>query len=60
MAFEKLQEHLKEYRRVIRLTKKPTKNEFWTIVKVSGIGLLLIGLLGFVISLAKALLFGGL
>ncbi|HLD02483.1 MAG TPA: protein translocase SEC61 complex subunit gamma, partial [Candidatus Nanoarchaeia archaeon] len=34
--------------RVFRLTKKPTPDEFKTILKVSGIGILLIGFIGFV------------
>ena len=42
-----------ESRRVLRVTKKPTKEEFRTIVKVSGIGILLIGLLGFLLQMIK-------
>ena len=37
--------------RVFRITKKPTKDEYKAIVKVSGLGILLIGLLGFIIHL---------
>jgi len=45
---------LAECKRVITLTTKPTKEEFATISKVSGIGLLLIGLIGFlVVTLAQ-------
>jgi protein transport protein SEC61 subunit gamma-like protein len=32
----------------MRITKKPDKNEFLTIVKVSGLGILLIGFVGFI------------
>lgn len=35
--------------RVFKITKKPTKEEFKAIVKVSGLGILLIGLIGFII-----------
>ena len=31
------------------MTKKPTKQEFTSIAKVTGIGILLIGLIGFII-----------
>ena len=39
--------------RVLRITKKPTGMEFKTIVKVSGIGILVIGLLGFIVQMIK-------
>jgi len=39
-----------KYKRVWRLLKKPTMTEFKMIAKVSAIGLLVIGALGFVIS----------
>jgi protein transport protein SEC61 subunit gamma-like protein len=42
---------LKEYWRVFKLTRKPTREEFKTIAKVSGAGILLIGFIGFVIYL---------
>ncbi len=37
--------------RVFKITKKPGKEEFMTIVKVSGIGILLIGLIGFLVQM---------
>lgn len=43
-------------RRVLKITQKPTKEEFKIIVKVSGLGILLIGLIGFLIHLAWKLL----
>ena len=43
--------------RVLKVTKKPTKDEFKTIVKVSGLGILLIGLIGFLIQMIRQLLF---
>ncbi len=42
--------------RVLKVTKKPTKEEFKTIVKVSGLGIILIGLIGFVIQLIRQVL----
>ena len=47
----KLKRFAKECRRVLRVTKKPSGEEFKTIVKVSGAGMLLIGLIGFLLQL---------
>ncbi|MEE9525605.1 MAG: protein translocase SEC61 complex subunit gamma [Candidatus Woesearchaeota archaeon] len=46
----------KECLRVLKVTKKPDKEEYLTIVKVSGIGILVIGLVGFLIQMIKQLL----
>ena len=43
-------------KRVLKITKKPSKDEFKMIVKVSGIGSLIIGALGFIIYLLWTLL----
>jgi len=48
----KITSEYNKYLRVWRLLKKPTMNEFKTIAKVSIIGLLVIGALGFAISIA--------
>jgi len=42
---------IKQCIRVWQLMKKPDRKEFTTIAKVSAIGLILIGLIGYVISL---------
>jgi protein transport protein SEC61 subunit gamma-like protein len=51
--FQKLKDFGKECIRVLKVTKKPTKDEFKTIVKVSGLGILVIGLIGFIIQIIK-------
>jgi len=48
---------VRECWRVLRVTKKPTKEEFKTIVKVSGLGIIIIGMVGFLIQMIKQLLF---
>lgn len=48
----KLDSQFQQYKRVWRLLKRPTMEEFKTITKVSAIGLLIIGAFGFIISLA--------
>ncbi len=51
----KFKSFVKECRRVLQITKKPSKEEYKAIVKVTGIGILLIGALGFIISMIGAL-----
>lgn len=46
---KKLRSKLKEYRRVLKITSKPDREEFTMSAKVTGLGLLLIGFIGFVI-----------
>ena len=49
--FKRIKNFFIESRRVFRITKKPTMEEFKIIVKVSGLGILLIGLIGFIINM---------
>jgi len=53
----RLKNFVKECIRVLKITKKPTKEEFKTISKVSGLGILIIGLLGFIVHLIDVLIF---
>jgi|TARA_B100001971_G_C17781043_1_gene329774 protein transport protein SEC61 subunit gamma-like protein len=45
----KTKRFLMESRRVLKVTKKPDQFEFKTIVKASGLGILIIGLVGFLL-----------
>ena len=49
--FEKLKSFISECWRVLRVTKKPDKEEFSAIVKVTALGLAVIGLIGMIIYL---------
>ncbi len=49
---------LGEYTRVLKLTRKPTREEFTIIAKVAGAGILLIGFIGFIIYLLITVLPG--
>jgi len=40
----------KECRRVLKVTKKPSNEEFKVIVKASGIGMAIIGAIGFLVQ----------
>jgi len=43
--------------RVLRITKKPDKIEYKTIVKASGLGIALIGIIGFLLQILNQMLF---
>jgi len=47
----KVKRFLIECKRVLKVTKKPDAEEFKGIVKISGLGILAIGFLGFLINL---------
>ena len=51
----KIKSFIQECFRVLKVTKKPDANEFKTVVKVSGLGILIIGMLGFVVQMIKLL-----
>ena len=53
----KLNSFIRECIRVLRITKKPDLIEFKTIVKVSGLGILIIGMIGFIVQMVKILFF---
>jgi protein transport protein SEC61 subunit gamma-like protein len=52
----KLRTFGKECRRVLQVTKKPSMEEFKAIVKITGLGMLVIGAIGFVITISGKLL----
>lgn len=54
--FEGLKRFWNECKRVLTVTKKPDKAEFNIIVKVSALGMAIIGVVGFLISLLKELI----
>ena len=49
--FTRLKSFFTQCKRVFRVTKKPSREEFKVIVKISGLGIAIIGLLGFLIYL---------
>ncbi|MBI2580924.1 protein translocase SEC61 complex subunit gamma [Candidatus Woesearchaeota archaeon] len=56
-VFIKLKSFAWECKRVLTVTKKPTKAELITVVKVSGIGIALIGLIGFALNMINKMIF---
>lgn len=49
----KVQKFIKEARRVLHLLKKPNQQEYVSVLKVTGLGVAVIGLVGFIIFLFK-------
>lgn len=47
---------IRAYLRVLKLTKKPSREEFLTIAKVAGIGILAVGAIGFIIYVLLTML----
>ncbi|MEK6932340.1 MAG: protein translocase SEC61 complex subunit gamma [Nanoarchaeota archaeon] len=56
MALEKLKNFINESIRVFRITKKPSTEEFKITIKVTAIGTLIIGLIGFIIHIIAQLI----
>lgn len=59
MIHQRIKSYIIECRRVLKVTKKPSKEEFKTIVKVSGIGMIIMGLIGFLVTMASLVIKGG-
>jgi len=53
----KIKNFIIELKRVWTITRKPTKDELKVIVKVTGIGILIIGLIGLLINMMWQLIF---
>jgi protein transport protein SEC61 subunit gamma and related proteins len=55
-SWVKLKSFVFECIRVLKVTRKPTKEEFKTIVKASALGMAIIGAIGFFIAILRQLL----
>lgn len=51
-----LKNSLKEMRRVLKITEKPDREEFTMSAKITGAGMLLVGLIGFIFYLGSTLI----
>jgi protein translocase SEC61 complex gamma subunit len=49
--FTRLKDKIAQYKRVIGIARKPEKEEFISSVKITGTGIVLIGVIGFIIFL---------
>ena len=53
---ETTSQFIRQCRRVLHVSKKPDREEFQNVAKITGIGIIIIGVVGFVISLIAQLL----
>lgn len=49
---EWVRQTFKEWERVIKLSRKPSRSEFLMIAKITGLGMVVMGLIGFTIRMA--------
>jgi protein transport protein SEC61 subunit gamma-like protein len=49
---------IKLCQRVLHVSKKPGREEFMNVAKITGIGVIIIGAIGFIISIVAQLLYG--
>ena len=54
--YGRLRKFVAECRRVLKVTRKPTWVEYTTLAKVTGLGILVIGMLGFLLTFAKQII----
>ena len=49
--FSKIKNKLSQYKRVVNVARKPEREEFISSIKITGSGIVLIGVIGFIIFL---------
>ena len=52
----KIKEKLKQYKRVLSVARKPDKEEFLLSARITGAGIIFLGLIGFIIFLVYYLI----
>ena len=55
--FSKIKSKLDQYKRTIEVARKPNKEEYMASIKITGIGILLLGFIGFIIYIIYHLAF---
>ncbi|HIH61516.1 MAG TPA: protein translocase SEC61 complex subunit gamma [Methanobacteriales archaeon] len=53
---ESILEFIEKSRRVLKVSKKPDREEYFTVAKVTGIGIIIIGVIGLIITLMTQIL----
>lgn len=54
-----VKQFIEESQRIIMVSKKPSNQEFWSMARATGLGIIVIAAVGYVIFLIKALFFPG-
>ncbi len=52
---DRISRELVEYKRILRISRKPNKEEYLKILKITSLGIAIIGAIGFVIQLIVSL-----
>lgn len=53
---ESITRTLRQYKRVLYVSRRPDRDEFLNVAKITGIGIIIIGAIGFAITLVAMLL----
>jgi len=48
---ESILDFIEKSRRVLKVSKKPDREEYFTVAKVTGLGIIIIGVIGLIITL---------
>jgi len=56
MNMNNISQFLRQCRRVLYVSRRPDRDEYVNVAKVTGIGIIIIGVIGFIISLVAQLL----
>ena len=57
MNMNNINQFLRQCRRVLYVSRRPDMEEYVNVAKVTGIGIIIIGVIGFIISLVAQLLY---
>ena len=55
---ESMASFIKQCQRVLRVSRKPDREEYLNVAKITGIGIIIIGVIGFVITIIGQLIQG--
>jgi protein transport protein SEC61 subunit gamma-like protein len=53
-----MRKFLQNCRRTLQVAKKPDKDEYMHVAKITGLGILLVGFIGFVIMFVSSIIIG--
>ncbi len=57
---KKISEQIESWRRTVRLARKPTRDEFMMVAKITGLGIVIVGLIAYMIKIIVHFLGGSL
>ena len=47
---------IKDSKRVLKVAKKPDKEEYWSLAKITVLGIIVIGVIGFIITMIASVI----